>query len=43
MIKFVPYFIVIGLLAAVLVGWAVAYWHDRRAKEKDDAERGTDQ
>lgn len=31
--------LVIGLFASLLIGWAVAYWYDRRRKEEEDVIR----
>lgn len=31
----IPFIIVAGLIASGLVGWAYAYWHDRKEREKD--------
>lgn len=35
--------IIAGVFAALLIGWAVAYWYDRRQREREDAERDGDQ
>lgn len=34
--RYVPVLIIIGLLAAVLIGWAYAYWRARRDDERED-------
>lgn len=35
--------VMLGTFASLLAGWSVAWWHDRRQKEREQAERTEDQ
>jgi len=35
--------IIAGVFACLLIGWAVAYWYDKKSQAKKDAERESDQ
>jgi Mg2+/citrate symporter len=30
--------LIAGVFASLLLGWAIAYWHDRRSKEREREE-----
>jgi len=35
--------IIAGVFACLLIGWAVAFWWDRKARQEEDRERESDQ